>query len=203
MESIFAFICEHAFYAPGIFFLLLLLTGINFPISEDLIILSAGAMASSCIPEHTLLLYFSILLGCYASAWEGYWLGRLLGPKLYKIRLLSYVITPERLDILRQFYARFGIYTFLIGRFCPGGVRNVLFISSGLTKMPFSLFLLRDGLAALLYSSIIFTIGYKFGENLDQVLYYFHRYAEFAVIALVSIIFCVVMYVWYRHYKGI
>lgn len=110
MESFFVYICEHAHHAHWIIFCLLLLTGLNLPLSEDLMLLGGGAIASVCIPDHALRLYIWIFFGCYLSAWEAYWLGRLLGPRLYQIRLFNNVVTPHRLDVLRHYYAKWHFY---------------------------------------------------------------------------------------------
>ena len=199
MESFFSYICENASYAQWIIFCLLLLTGLNLPISEDLMLLGGGAIASTCIPDHALRLYIWIFLGCYLSAWEAYWIGRLLGPRLYHIPIFKSVVTPHRLDVLRYYYAKFGFFTFIVGRFCPGGIRNALFMSSGLTKMPFYLFILRDGLACLISTSILFHIGYQFGQNLDTLIFYFHRYTHWFFVVFLSIVIGALIYLWYRH----
>lgn len=197
MDAIFSYICENAHYAPWIMFGLLLLTGLNIPLSEDLILMGSGALASTCIPDYTLRLYLGVLCGCYLSAWEAYWIGRLLGPQLYSIPLLKSVITPQRLNVLRGYYAKFGIFTFIVGRFCPGGIRNALFMSSGLTKMPFYVFILRDGLAALLSSAVLFSLGYQFGENLDLIVSYLHHYTHWFIGIILSLTLAGLIYWWY------
>lgn len=197
MEEILPYICAHAHQAPWIIFLLLLLAGLNFPISEDIMLLGGGAIASTCMSEHVVRLYIWIFLGCLLSAWEAYWLGRLLGPRLYSIPLLKSIITPQRMQVLGDYYAKFGVFTFIIGRFIPGGFRNALFISSGLTHMPFGLFILRDGLACLISTFVLFQIGYRFGENLDLLLFYFHRYT-YGVLTLLGLVLVSLLYFWYK-----
>jgi membrane protein DedA with SNARE-associated domain len=187
MEEFFAYVCDHAHAAPWILFVLLLLAGLNIPLSEDLIIITGGAIASTCIPDHTTKFYLYMYFGAIFSAWECYWLGRLLGPRLYTIRLFRSVVTPKRLERLRHYYAKYGLLTFIVGRFCPGGVRNALFLSSGLTKMPFHHFILRDSFAALLSSATLFFIGYHFGKNFDTLVYYFKRY-EHGILAGVGLV---------------
>ncbi len=196
MEDVISFICQHAHSAHWMIFLLLMLAGFNVPISEDIILISAGAIASTCIPEHTLNLFLWTWAGCWISAWEAYWLGRLLGPKLYNIRWFSYIITPERIARLHHYYEKFGIFAFIVGRFCPGGVRNALFMTSGLGKMPFPTFLLRDGIACAISSTTIFTIGYHLGENYHVIIQYIVEYNRVAFGAILSIIALVVGFFW-------
>lgn len=197
MESLLSYICDNADQAHWIIFCLLLLSGLNLPISEDIMLLGGGAIASLCIPDHALRLYLWIFFGCYLSAWEVYWIGRLLGPRLYQIRLFKSIITQKRLNLLRHYYAKFGVFTFIVGRFCPGGIRNALFLSSGLTKMPFYLFILRDGAACLLSSFVLFNIGYHFAENIDQIFHFFYRYTFWFMTGLLS--FAAAGFLYYRY----
>lgn len=200
MEFILDFICGHAEHAHWILFFLLLLAGLNIPISEDLILLGGGAIASTCIPEHTFRLYLWIFLGCYLSAWEAYWIGRLLGPRLYTIRPFKYIVTIKRLNSLRTYYAKYGALTFVVGRFIPGGIRNALFMSCGLTKMPFNLFIMRDGVACLLSTSLIFLIGFHFAEHIDQLLYYVKHYSEIFAFSIGGLLLAGLVYFWYSHH---
>jgi len=188
MESFFQFVCQHADHAHFIIFGLLMLAGLNVPISEDFLLITAGAIANLCIPEHKLYLFAWVFAGCWISAWEAYAVGRILGPKLYKIKWFSHILPPERIDRLHHYYEKFGIFTFIIGRFIPGGVRNALFISSGLGKMPFLKFILRDGIACLISSTTIFLLGYVFAEYYDEVIAYLKKYNQLALFIFLALV---------------
>ena len=195
IDAAFTYICENAIHAHWILFLLLLLSGLNLPISEDILLLGGGAIASTCLPkgnEYVIQLYFWIFLGCYLAAWEGYWIGRILGPNLYRFQLFRSLLTQQRLDKLRHYYAKYGIFTFIIGRFFPGGVRSALFLSSGLTKMPFPLFILRDGFACLLSTFTLFNIGYHFKGV--------QRYGFWFLILFLIAITVILIYYGYKYY---
>lgn len=201
IENLFTYICENADSAYWIIFALLMLAGLNIPISEDILLLTGGALASTCVPEHALKLYIWIYLGCWLSAWEAYWIGRLLGPKLYQIRLFHHIINPSRVERLHYYYEKFGVFTFIVGRFVPGGVRNALFISSGLGKMPFLTFILRDGLACLISSLTIFSLGYKFAENHDVIIATVRKYDLYAIMVVAFIFITAISIILYRHSK--
>lgn len=197
MESILELVCIHAHDAHWIMFIMLLLAGMNIPISEDFILLAGGIIASTCIPEHTFHLYAWILAGCWISGWEAYWIGRLFGPKLYDIPWFRHFLTPKRITKLHHYYEKFGIFTFIVGRFIPGGVRNALFMTSGLGKMPFLKFMARDCLACIISSSTLFSIGYQFGEHHDLLLKYLRRYEIFFGLFLFTLI-CTLLYLFRR-----
>lgn len=197
MESIFTFACAHAHNAHWIFFLLLMLAGFSLPISEDLILLSAGALASTCIPNETLFLFAWVYAGCWISAWIAYTIGRKLGPKVYDLRWFRHIITRSRIERLHHYYEKFGVFTFIVGRFIPGGVRNALFMTAGLGKMPFLTFILRDGFACLISASVIFYIGYSLGANYESVIHYLKTYNEVVIVCIVLIIVTILTRVWW------
>ncbi len=188
MESIFTFICDNAAHAHYIFFGLLFLAGLNVPISEDLLLLTAGAIVSRCMPDQYLHLYAWMFFGCWISGWEAYWLGRYFGPKLYKFSWFNKAVNPERIARLHHYYEKFGVLTFIVGRFIPGGVRNALFITSGMGKMPFLTFIARDFVASLISTTVVFYIGYTFGEHYEEISAYFIRYNRIVLIALIGAI---------------
>ncbi|MGA8165443.1 MAG: DedA family protein [Waddliaceae bacterium] len=176
METFFSIACEHAHAAHWIFFLLIMLAGLNVPISEDIILITAGALASTGIFEQSTRLFIWLFLACWFSAWEAYWLGRLLGPKLFHNRWFGRILTLKRIERIHNHYEKFGFLTFIVGRFIPGGVRNALFMTSGLGKMPFLKFILRDLPACLLSVSLLFYLGFLFGENYTIIIQYFKSY---------------------------
>jgi membrane-associated protein len=192
METFFNFVCLHADEAQWIMFGLLLLAGINIPISEDIMLLLGGALASTCIHHPPIEMWAWLFMGCWISAWEAYWLGRLFGPKLYEMPWFHSFINPHRIERLHHYYEKFGILTFIAGRFIPGGVRNALFMTCGLSKMPFPRFLLRDFFACLLSSATLFYVGHKFGENRQQVLHFFKAY-QFLIYAILATLFITVL----------
>ena len=189
MDSLITYICDHAQHAHLMIFALIMLAGLSIPISEDILVLAAGAIAATCDTQHPLYMYAWVFAACWISAWEAYWIGRYFGPKLFEIPWFRHIMSPKRLAWLEFTYERFGIFTFIIGRFIPGGVRNALFMTSGLINMPFPLFIFRDGIGCLISSATIFYLGFAFGENYRVVLDYFHTYQEvFIGIVLVIIL---------------
>lgn len=187
-------ICEYGELAPWILLGLLLLAGLNIPISEDIILITGGALASTCLPEKAIKIYFILFLGSYISAWEVYWIGRILGPNIYKIKFFKYIVSPKKIHKLERLYDRFGIFTFIVGRFVPGGIRNALFMTCGLGKMPFLKFIARDIVGCLLSTSIIFFVGYKFGENYDTIVYFFKKYELIAFIIVLTLGILLMLY---------
>jgi len=170
MDSIIAFICQNAEIAHFVIFALLILAGFCVPVSEDLMIVVSAVLAATVVPHHTVELFLAVFLGSYLSDWIAYGLGRFGGGKLMEKKWFAKSLKPKRLAKIHHFYEHYGFWTLLIGRFIPFGVRNALFITAGLGKMPFSRFILADGLACITSNSVLFFLAYKMGQNYEVLL---------------------------------
>ena len=146
---------------------LLSAAGLGVPISEDLVLLIAGALASQGVNRFvpTLLAgYSGVLIG---DALIYHW-GKKLGPAAYEHKLVRKVISPERAEKLRAHFARHGFWTVVVGRHTPG-LRAPVFFLSGASGVRFSTFLLADALSAAITVPLVVTLGYLFGEHLDDI----------------------------------
>lgn len=169
MEQIFAEIQIIASTHPWILFGLLLLAGFNIPVSEDGMLFIAGVLAAKN-PERMWEFFLAVFLGAYLSDLICYGLGRFLGPKLFSIKFFASMITEKRLQSTSLFYERYGVWTLILGRFIPFGVRNGLFLTAGLSRMNFLKFALSDLLAATISCSFFFTIYFKYGEAVIELV---------------------------------
>lgn len=198
METIVEIISQHAHNAHWYVFFAILLAGLNVPISIDILILMSAFLAAMIIPEHTVYLFLSCLFGCYFSAWGTYWIGRLLGPQLNRIPWFSRLFNIQRLEKMKKFYERYGLWTLLIGRFIPFGIRNCIFMSSGMSKMNFVKFALMDALACTLWCSIAFLIFYFLGQNYQII---WHYIKAFNLLGFAALSVTVIGIVWYKSRK--
>ncbi len=165
MDSTFSFVVSHANYAHWVVFGLFMLAGCNFPVSEDLLIIVSGFLASAIVPENAWKLFAAVFLGAYLSDFIPYYLGRRFGHNLWRIPWFSRMIKMERLEQVKNYYTKYGVLTLIIGRFIPFGVRNCLFLSAGLGKMSFLKFVISDGIACLCSNGTLFMLAYFFSRN--------------------------------------
>ena len=164
------FIYKFPDYTALFIFIALIMAGFNVPISEDIIILTAGVLAATKMPEKTVEIWLAIFLGAYLSDWIPYWTGRLFGPKIKTIKLISRLVTEERLQKMHAFYEKWGFFALLVGRFIPFGGRNCLFITVGMGNMPFNRFAIIDAFAAFFSTTCGFLIVYNLSEYFSKFL---------------------------------
>ncbi|CAM0117862.1 DedA family protein [Rhabdochlamydiaceae symbiont of Dictyostelium giganteum] len=165
MESLISWILAHAHSAHWWIFAAILLAGFNLPISADVLIALSALLALSLGPAFLWKLYLAIFLGCYFAGWIAYWIGRIGGEWLLKTSWFRRIFPKERQDKIEYFYHKYGFLTFLIGRFIPFGVRNCLFMSSGMSKIPFLKFALWDLPACFLWTSLSFSLFWFLGKH--------------------------------------
>lgn len=160
-------------YAPVIIFGVLLLAGLNIPVSEDGMLFIAASLAIKN-PEILAELFLAVYLGAYCSDLICYGLGRILGPKILEISFFARMIRQDQIDRIHDYYQRYGILTLIFGRFIPFGIRNGLFLSAGLGKMSVIKFAISDLFACTISSIIFFSLYYHYGTAVIEYIMEFN-----------------------------
>ncbi|ACH94500.1 DedA family protein [Borrelia recurrentis] len=164
MYIILEFIDLNIAYAPIVFFVLLILAGLNIPISEDAIVIMGGILASRK-NEYTILIFLGIFWGAYIGDIISFYIGRFLANKFLKQKTK----TNNLLDKINYYYKHYGSLTLLFGRFIPFGFRNAIFISAGMGNMHSSNFFIIDLFAAMISITTYFTLSFKIGESFNTI----------------------------------
>ncbi|TFH41302.1 MAG: DedA family protein [Chrysiogenales bacterium] len=182
-------------YTPYISFGLLLLAGLNIPVSEDVVFIISASIAATLAPENRFSIFVGCFLGAFVSDLMAYTLGkyginRILSNKmLIRIKLINPEKMEKRIQIARDYFDRYGGKTIFIGRFIPFGVRNAIFMTCGIIGMKPLKFMAIDFLALLFTSTILFSLGYTFGNNYEALFPYIHKYKFIIIILVFSILF--------------
>ncbi|MBU1535867.1 DedA family protein [Myxococcota bacterium] len=138
---------------------------------------------------HLILWFFAgVFLGAYISDLISYWVGRILGGKLMSSRFAPKALNRENIDKVNGFYTKYGMLTLILGRFIPFGVRNVLFMTAGLSHMNFGKFAFADFVACMISNVVYFTLYYLYGQ---AVVAYIKKsnIVIFSIAALIVVVF--------------
>jgi membrane protein DedA with SNARE-associated domain len=147
--------------------------GLGVPVSEDLTLLLAGALAARGVTSYWPTLaagYFGVLIG---DALIHQW-GRRMGPRAYAAPLVQKALSPARQETLRVHFARRAFLTIVIGRHTPM-LRAPIFFLSGASGVGFWKFVLADALSAAITVPAVLTLGFYFGNHLDVVRHHIHE----------------------------
>jgi len=161
---------------------LLAAAGVGVPISEDLTLLLAGALAGDGVTRFwpTLIAgYLGVLLG---DVLIHHW-GAKLGPAAYQHPRVSKHLSAKRRERLRAHFQKHGFLTVVVGRHTPV-LRAPVFFLAGASGVPLWKFLLADGLSAAVTVPIVVSLGYYFGDHLQDVRRMLHG-IEWAVGAVI------------------
>ncbi len=153
---------------PGIF-VGILLTGVGFPMPEELPVVVGGALVGT---EHAI--WWVMLPTCIVGVIIGdsflYFIGRFWGARLLESPFMrKHVLTPERLVKITNNFHEYGIRILLFARLTPG-IRAPIFLTAGITRLPLARFIFADGIYAIPGVSILFGLGYAFTNQIVDLI---------------------------------
>ncbi|MDA8093186.1 MAG: DedA family protein [Betaproteobacteria bacterium] len=139
----------------------------------DSLLFVAGAVAASG-GMNPIALFVVLALAAIVGDSANYWLGGLLGPRIFRGRDGRF-IRREHLERTRRFYARHGGKTVVIARFIPI-IRTFAPFVAGIGHMTYGRFLAYNVLGGIAWVGAFVGGGYFFGglpivkENLTAVI---------------------------------
>jgi len=174
--------------------LILVLGGFGLPIPEEAPVLLAailsrngklsGALAfSACV--------IGVLLGDFLVYLVGYRFGERVLSNPWTRRLL----TKPREAQIKGYFHRHGFKILIMGRFAVG-FRTAAYLTAGILKLPPLRLLLTDLVAVLLSTTLVFTLGYLFADQIEKGLHEAQQWVAIAIAAGVA------GWLIHRHYKA-
>ena len=143
---------------------------LGIPVPEELTLLSAGILVSTKQLQLDLA-FMSGVSGILMSDSILYFLGRYLGPQVFRWYLFRTVFTVSRVKWAEYHIRRNGTLFCFIGRFLPG-LRVVIFTTTGALGIKPNAFLVIDALAAVISVLLWISIGNWMGSSfLDAALH--------------------------------
>ena len=130
------------------------------------------------VPWQVLIVSCVILtIAAIAGNVAGYWLGHLIGPKLFKPRegFWGKIFDPKYVSKTHDFMERYGNRALILARFVPF-VRTFITIVAGIAGMPFKRFITYTAIGGVIWAVGLTLLGYFLGtiefigKNLDAVL---------------------------------
>ena len=152
----------------------ILLTGLGFPMPEELPVVLGGALAGGFAGGNTTIYWWIMLPVCIVGVVIGdsflYGIGRFWGAKLVDRPFVKkHLLTPEKLASITENFHKYGIKILLFARLTPG-IRAPIFLTAGIVRLPLSRFLLADGIYAVPGVSLLFVLGYFFTNKMVQIV---------------------------------
>src|SRR5437660_5791744 len=109
------------------------------------------------------------------------------------------IVPKERQQKIEKNFHDYGVLVLLFARLTPT-IRAPIFIMAGVMRLPFSRFLLADGIYAIPGVSLLFFLGYYFGEGFIRLILAFEGKVEAARPILVLLIIAAVATYLFFHF---
>lgn len=158
---------------------------LGFPVPEEITLLSAGVFVSS----KQLALILGILSGwsgLLICDWTLFFLGRRLGPRVFRLPLLQTILTETRVKWAASHIHRNGPFFCFIGRFLSG-LRVVIFTTFGALGLRPRIFIIIDIIATLSFVSLWIFLGDWMGSHFIDATR--HAHAIKLGLACIAILF--------------
>lgn len=162
MEIAMTFI-EHYGYVAVI--LLLALGIIGIPVPDETLMLFVGYLASVKILGFCPSIIVSFL-GSVIGMSISYFIGNKIGYKVVEKYGKWIGLTPKRYEKVKNWFAKYGVWSVLISYFIPG-VRHAAGYISGITKMTLRKYFIFCCIGAFIWSTLFISIGYFVGDKLS------------------------------------
>lgn len=147
-----------------LFLIIFLETGliITYFLPGDSLIFLVGAFAGAG-QMNLIFSYFAILTGAILGDNLNYWIGRKIGPRVFK-KENSKVFNKKYLYKTHNFYQKHGSKTIVFARFIPI-VRTFAPFVAGIGTMNYKTFLTFNIIGAFIWVTLIFFLGYFLGSQ--------------------------------------
>jgi membrane protein DedA with SNARE-associated domain len=159
--------------------------GLGVPIPEDITLFAAGYF--SYLENIEILPAIGVcLVGVLIGDYFLFFLGRFYGKKALQWRWVSFFLTPERIALAQNRLQKNARKVCFVARFLAG-LRAPIFFTAGMLGVRPSVFMILDGLAALISVPLLTYIGFYFGGEIEVGLNYMRRAEKYILIGLALI----------------
>ena len=167
-------------------FIMMFLESTFFPFPSEVAMIPAGYLAST--GEMNLMVAIVVgTLGSLTGALFNYYLARKYGRKGVLRFGKYFFFTEEKLQKMEAFFVNHGSFSTFVARLIPG-VRQLVSLPAGLSKMPLNKFTLHTTLGAGIWVTVLVLLGYFLGDNETLIKEYLHQIVlgTLAIIAIAS-----------------
>jgi len=176
-------------------FVMMFLESTFFPFPSEVAMIPAGYLAS----QGEMSLTVAIVVGTAGSllgALFNYFLARKYG-RVGVLKFGKYFFfNEEKLEKMERFFVKHGSFSTFVARLLPG-VRQLVSLPAGLSKMPLDKFSLHTTLGAGIWATVLALLGYFIGGNEALIKEYLHQ----IVLGTVGVTLLFVMIYFYRSRK--
>jgi membrane-associated protein len=142
---------------------------LGFFLPGDTLLIAAGIFAASGKMDLNTLLIVTVFAAITGDN-TGYWIGRHLGPRLFK-KPDSLIFQREHIERSEKFFERYGSKTLLVSHFLPI-IRTFAPLLAGAGNMDYRKFVTFNAIGDVIWAVGVTLIGYFFGSRIPNIDHY-------------------------------
>ena len=143
------------------------------PFPSEIVLIPAGYLAQQG-EMNLAAVFITALFGSLAGAFVNYFGALIIGRRVL-LRFGKYFFIPNSaLEKMDTFFQKHGPISTFTGRLIPG-IRQLISIPAGLSRMALLPFALYTALGAGIWSMVLIALGYILGENKELIETYLHQ----------------------------
>ncbi len=174
-------------YGYWVVFFGVMLENAGLPIPGETILLIAGYFAATG-GFNLVLVMLIAAVGAVIGDNIGFAVGHHFGRKFILRVGRFFFLTPQRFAYMEGYMQRHGSKTILVARFITG-LRVFAALLAGASHMPWRIFFIYNVTGAILWSVVITTLGFIFGQSLPLLITWVGRSGTILLIAGIVIAF--------------
>ena len=168
-------------------FLLMMIESSFIPFPSEIVLIPAGYLVYQG-EMNMLLVFLAALFGSLAGAFINYFGALIIGRRLLLKFGKYFFVSNSAMDKMEVFFQKHGPISTFTGRLIPG-IRQLISIPAGLSRMSLLPFSLYTALGAGIWSMVLIMLGYIVGENQELITTYLHQITLAVLGTLVLLIF--------------
>jgi membrane protein DedA with SNARE-associated domain len=180
-------------------------SGFMLPFPEEITVVGAGIWTANSWGSHGYyrwlmlpVVLVSVIIGdsvLYVIGWR-------FGTRLLRYRWMARFFPEAKRQRIERNFHRYGINILLFGRLLPT-IRGPLFFTAGTMRLPLWRFLLADGIGAVIGNTLLFFLGFFFGDAFLELLESFEtKVTAYRPILILAALVAVSAYLIYHFYRS-
>jgi membrane protein DedA with SNARE-associated domain len=171
-------------------------SGVPMPMPGDVFVMYVGHHSAPGLLT-LLAAWLGLIVVVVLGATNLYFISQRWGRSIVEHRLAGLLhLTPERIGHAERWFARWGVWTLVLGRHIPG-LRVPLTVAAGIFRVRYRVFLASVAISTAVWAGFFLTLGALFGGRIGHLLR-LHRGGYVILPAVVALAFCVYLVVLLR-----
>jgi len=175
-------------------------SGLPMPMPGDVFVMYVGHHSAPSLLS-LLAAWLGLIAVVVLGASNLYFISRRWGRSIVEHRLARLLhLTPARIDQAERWFARWGVWTLVLGRHIPG-LRVPLTVAAGIFRVRYPVFVASVAISTAVWAGFFLTLGAVFGGRISHLLN-LHREGYVILPAVVVIAFGVYLVILLRRTRA-